>query len=126
MKFDPRLVSGVEPHWSEALQMTYDYRDGVLIFTDGVKYSVHEAILLSKGKLNDHDLRAIHHVKKAFDGEIEDCFGRVGYNPMPCDVGKMPEQIPVSPVRPVLQESWGRRKKRERRYVDPCQGVLNL
>ena len=115
-----------DPNWSEALQMTYDYRDGVLIFTDGVKYTVHEAVILSKGKLNNDDLRAIHHVKKAFDGEIEDSFGRIGYNPMPSDVGKMPEKIPVSSVRPVLQECWGRRKKRERRYVNPDQGVLNL
>jgi len=113
-------------YWVEALQMTYDYRDGVLIFTDGVKYTVHEAVLLSKGKLNDHDLRALHHVKKIFDGEIEDCFGEIGFNPVPIDDGNMPEKSIVPPVRPVLQKSWGRRKERERRYVDPNQGVLNL
>ena len=115
-----------DDHWSESLQMTYDYRDGVLIFTDGVKYTVHEAVLLSKGKLNDDDFRAIHHVKKVFDGEIEDCFGRVSFNPLPIDDGKMPEKVSVPPVRPVLQKFYGRRKPRFKPYHDPNQGVLNL
>lgn len=123
-----------EANWVEALQMTYDYRDGVLIFTDGVKYTVHEAVLLSKGKVHDDDLRVIHHVKKLFGGEIEDCFGRVGFNPVPIDGwrvlpghdGKMPEKSPVPPVRPVLQKFYGRRKPRSRPYHNPDQGVLDL
>jgi len=112
----------LKDNWVHALQMTYDYKDGILTFTDGVKYTIKEAVLLSKGKIQDHDLRFIHLIKKIFDGEIEDCFGRIGIECMPQHDRQVPTKIPVSSVRPVLQEYWCQGKP----YVDPCQGVLNL
>jgi hypothetical protein len=110
--------------WVRALQLSYRYNSetGILVFSDGVKYNLFESILLSKGKLCDEDLMAIHQVKKVFDGEIEDYFGRT----MPEHDREMQKPVSLSPVRPVLQKFYGRRTPRAVKYDDPCQGVLNL
>jgi hypothetical protein len=54
--------------------MSYDYHPetGMIVFTDGVKYTLEEFMILAKGRLSDDDaIRAIHQVKKTFDGVIE-------------------------------------------------------
>ena len=63
-------------HYSEALHQTYELigdgrsPSGVegLIFEDGVKYTMLEAVYLSRA--SDADIRALHAIKKAFSGEI--------------------------------------------------------
>ena len=116
-------------HWVPALQMSYDYhpRTGMIVFTDGIKYTLEEFMIMAKGRLyNDDDIRAIHEVKKMFDGELVDEFCRGTAPAMPGHDGNLPEKISVPPVRPVLQEFYGRRKPRSKPFDDPCQGVLEL
>lgn len=107
--------------------MTYRYcpETGTLTFTDGVKYTIDEAVQLSKGKLSDDDLMAIHQIKKMFDGEIENIFRR---DPLPEHVGEVPGPVSIPDMRTVLQKRpvYGRRKPREVFYDNPDQGVLDL
>jgi len=62
-----------DPHWVPALQMTYDYDPvrAYVTFSDGVKYTVEEAITIAKGKPDPETIRVIHAVKKIFDGVVE-------------------------------------------------------
>jgi len=55
---------------SLGLSYTYDPENAVLRFEDGVDYTAAEALSLSRPGIIPADLRAIHRVKKAFDGEI--------------------------------------------------------
>lgn len=57
------------------LGLSYEFRDGKMIFSDGVEYSIDEAAALARDRLTDDDLRAIHLVKRIFDGTIMDCAG---------------------------------------------------
>jgi len=41
-----------------------------LVFDDGIEYTVSEAVTISKGFPSKDDIKAIHAVKKAFDGEV--------------------------------------------------------
>lgn len=109
--------------WVSALQMSYRYNGetGEMVFSDGVKYTIEEAVQLSKGRLSDDDLMAIHQVKKVFDGEI-DSFEKLKLR-MSKHQREVPDVIPVSDMRPVLQK---RARKRRGREVDPGQRVLDL
>lgn len=59
----------------KALGMSYEFRGGKMIFSDGVEYSINEAATMARDRLTDDDIRAIHLVKKLFDGEIVDVEG---------------------------------------------------
>jgi hypothetical protein len=48
----------------------YDPETGMLTFTDGVRYTLTEAMRLARGRLSDYDIGKIHEIKKLFDGEI--------------------------------------------------------
>lgn len=130
------MTDNQKEHWVPALQMSYDYvpETGMIVFTDGIKYTIDECIQIAKGKLSDDDIRAIHHVKQAFDGELVNGFGETGpeyrSRSLQGHDGGMPEKVSVPPVRPVLQEYYGRRgtarRARTRPFNDPCQGVLEL
>ena len=48
----------------------FDADNCVLIFDDGIRYTTDEAIIISKGVPRNADLRAIHQIKKIFDGEV--------------------------------------------------------
>jgi hypothetical protein len=109
--------------------MSYRYKPetGEIVFSDGVKYTIDEAVLISKGSLSDGEIRIIHYCKKLFDGEIEDCFGFVGAERrLQEHKSEMRENASVPAVRPVLQEFYGRGKPRSKPFNDPNQGVLNL
>jgi len=59
----------------KALKQSYkwDSERGVAVFPDGIEYTAGELIELSKGGLDPRDMetvRAIHKVKKVFNGEI--------------------------------------------------------
>jgi hypothetical protein len=55
-----------------ALDQNYRYQDNrkILEFDDGTEYTLREAAIIAKGKPNDDDLRAIHLVKRIFDGVV--------------------------------------------------------
>lgn len=50
---------------------TYNPVTGIFEFTDGVKYTLAEAVELSKGCAGAETIRAVHRVKRIFDGVIE-------------------------------------------------------
>lgn len=54
-----------------ALNQTYRFEDGKIIFEDGVTYSINEAVMMARDRLTDEDIQAIHLVKRIFGGEIE-------------------------------------------------------
>jgi hypothetical protein len=49
---------------------TWDADNGRLNFDDGIAYTGYEAILLAEGKPCDEDIRAVHTIKKIFDGQL--------------------------------------------------------
>jgi hypothetical protein len=53
-----------------ALNQSYSFVKGRLVFEDGISYSLAEAIALNDPRLTPEDIQAIHLVKKMFDGEI--------------------------------------------------------
>jgi len=59
-------------HYVRALDQhyTWDGDNGLLRFDDGIIYDCHEAILLAEGKPCDEDIRAVHAIKKIFDGQL--------------------------------------------------------
>jgi len=60
----------VEKHRSDALGLTYTLDPDGILFEDGVRYTVPEAIAVSRSANHPDDVRAVHLVKKIFDGEI--------------------------------------------------------
>lgn len=59
--------------YSHALGLAYRFDKagaGSLAFTDGVTYSVAEALYISRSRASDQAIRDLHAIKKAFDGEI--------------------------------------------------------
>ena len=82
--------------------------------------------MLQKGPV--HDLCTLYLVEKIFDGEII----KYGFeqdewpSDLSIDYGKVPEEVFVSPVRPVLQEYRCRGRPRRKPYYNPNQGVLDL
>ena len=53
-----------------ALNQSYSFVKGRLVFEDGISYSLAEAIALNDPRLTPEDIQAIHLVKRIFDGEI--------------------------------------------------------
>jgi len=53
-----------------ALNQSYSFVKGRLVFEDGISYSIAEAIALNDPRLTPEDIQAIHLVKRIFDGEI--------------------------------------------------------
>ena len=56
--------------YSKDLDLEYVFDGDTLTFVDGVTYSIPEALHLSQTGASPQTIRAIHRVKKAFDGEI--------------------------------------------------------
>jgi len=96
--------------------MTYDHKEesNVIVFSDGVRYTISECLLLSKGRPSDDDIRAVHAIKKIFDGVLEEIFDEF-------------ESLPPVPVK-VKNKTvfYGRRKPREEKIVDENQMILEL
>ena len=97
----------MERRYSRQLNLHYSYdpRDMVLIFDDGVKYTLNEALVLSRGGAKKDDVRAIHKVKSAFFGEIvdpRDCRERTHTVRRSYDTVRKPETVPL--LRPVSQK----------------------
>jgi hypothetical protein len=42
----------------------------ILVFEDGVEYSLAEALHISRDELQTDDIKALHAVKKLFDGQL--------------------------------------------------------
>jgi hypothetical protein len=55
-----------------ALNQNYRYWDHkrILEFDDGTEYALREAVIIAKGKPNDEDLKALHLIKRVFDGVV--------------------------------------------------------
>lgn len=67
--FNVRMQSSkMQKSRSKALGLSYTWNGGPLVFEDGVRYTVAEAIHLSSA--GDETLRAVHLVKKMFDGQV--------------------------------------------------------
>lgn len=60
-----------------ALNQSYCFVKGRLVFEDGIGYSLAEAITLNDPRLTAEDIQAIHLVKRIFDGEIQSQPGAV-------------------------------------------------
>ena len=56
----------------KSLDQSYTWDDGrgAMVFEDGVSYSVSELLAYSKRDTSPEDQRAIHNVKKIFDGVL--------------------------------------------------------
>jgi len=56
----------------KALGQSYavDEKTGDLVFADGIRYTVAEALELARGGAKTGTIRAVHQIKKLFDGEI--------------------------------------------------------
>ena len=63
---------------SRDLRLNYTHDDSGLLFEDGTRYTIEEAMYLAQRGVRGADLRAVHLVKNVFDGDIE-C-GK----PLPC------------------------------------------
>jgi hypothetical protein len=61
-----------ERKYARLMGMYYRYNpeEGTLTFEDGVKYTVKEAMTVSKVPGNERDLAALHTVKSIFHGEV--------------------------------------------------------
>lgn len=57
-------------HRSDALGLGYVLDPDGIIFDDGVRYTLPEAMEVSRTARTDDDVRAVHLVKKVFDGDI--------------------------------------------------------
>lgn len=103
------------------LHYRYDEREGILVFEDGVKYTLAEAVYLSKRRASDKEIDAIHKVKQVFGGEII-CRGtarRARTVSVPIADDQMPEPPPVPVVRTV-------EGKPDERGDGSCQMLLDL
>jgi hypothetical protein len=63
--------------YARVLNLNYRYNpeEGELTFEDGVKYSVWEALYLSRTRASEETIRAIHKIKGVFNAGIESPFG---------------------------------------------------
>jgi len=85
----PQYVRALNQHY----RMTEDGDE--LVFDDGVRYTVREAMILAKGGAKDEEIRAVHAVKKIFRGVLEEFpFGLVQ-----SAVPPVHETAPVQAVR---------------------------
>lgn len=88
-----------------ALGQEYEFRDGKMIFPDGVEYSLAEALTMAKDlSLTDRDIQAIHAVKKLFDGRIVDLTTPAGtvtawIPPGSLNLGDAPEAVELPETR---------------------------
>ena len=57
----------------------YEFRDGMMIFPDGVTYNLAEALVMARDRLTEVDIQAIHLVKLMFGGEITEVVDAQGY-----------------------------------------------
>lgn len=53
-----------------ALNQSYQFTGNGILFEDGIEYTIHEAVAIARGDCTDEDIRAIHAVKRIFDGMI--------------------------------------------------------
>lgn len=65
---------GSGENYVPALRMSYRYDLSpsvlILTFDDGVSYTLAESLTLARGNPSPEDIRAVHYVKKLFDGDI--------------------------------------------------------
>jgi len=57
-------------HRSDALGLGYTLDPGGILFEDGVRYTLPEAMEVSRTASCADDVRAVHLIKKRFDGRI--------------------------------------------------------
>ena len=64
----PGVIDGKAP----SLKMNYHYmvRSNTFVFPDNISYTMKESLILSKGR--SQDMKAVHAIKRVFDGEIID------------------------------------------------------
>jgi len=62
----------MEPEFVKSVGQSYRYdaRTGNVEFSDGVIYTLDETLELARKGAVGQDLKAVHEVKKAFDGEL--------------------------------------------------------
>ena len=103
------------------LHYSYDPRDLVLVFDDGVKYTLKEAVILAKGGAKENDLRAIHKVKAVFFGEVldPDDTGPARTTRVPVPHGKVHKPETPSHVRKIPGQQG-------KELPDSCQMRLDL
>lgn len=102
-----------ERKYSKALRQSYTLLEsGHLQFEDGVKYTIAEALHLSTA--SDQDIRAIHYVKKQFNGELI----IKGVNDGPQSTGWRANKKYAAPFTPTTPAPRAI-KKRTRRSVAP-------
>lgn len=67
-----RVTMGkINVFYHKRLKKRYYYKEGgVMHFEDQVDYSPEEQMILTKQKLNTHELRMMHNAKRLFNGEI--------------------------------------------------------
>lgn len=53
-----------------ALGKRYEFKEDRIVFEDGVSYTLAEAMVMAKDRLDEADIQAIHLVKQMFDGTI--------------------------------------------------------
>jgi hypothetical protein len=72
-----------EVHHSVELDLTYQVSDSpegmVLVFEDGVAYTLVDALRISHEELSPVDIRALHKIKKTFDGELQPGYTMLGF-----------------------------------------------
>jgi hypothetical protein len=61
------------------IEAEYEFRDGMMVFPDGVTYNLAEAIVMARDQLTEVDIAAIHLVKLMFGGEITEVVDPHGY-----------------------------------------------
>jgi hypothetical protein len=66
------LNSPEDEHYSRALDQHYEFDGQKLTFEDGISYTLAEAVEVAKKARRDEDVRAVHLVKRVFDGEVLD------------------------------------------------------
>ena len=53
------------------MKYSYDSKTGICLFEDGTVYTIEEMLFISRQKLSDADMDAIHKIKKIFAGELD-------------------------------------------------------
>lgn len=66
-----RKNKNVEDTFVPALGQAYEFRDGKMVFPDGVSYSLSEAVAMASDlSLTERDIQVIHAVKMLWEGDI--------------------------------------------------------
>jgi hypothetical protein len=109
---------------SPDLDLHYDFDGFNLRFEDGVSYTLSEAVILAKGRPTRDDVRAVHALKKAFDGVLLPHTQEAGANLALVYTGPEPLSALLKRLNEVRPGDFGGESKEGRKSAKEAGGNL--